>query len=534
MYRNRRLTLTPHHRANGRRKAVLSTLVVALALLTGCAGLTTKPVDSDQASARFYAAGYRALMSHYIDEIALDRLTLSGLEELKAIDPDISVDASAMAIRISLPSGVSRQWSAPGSDDAEGWARLMSGAVAEARKGSARLGTEPIAELTDRVFRAALKPLDRYTRYADPARARRNQQTREGFGALGITVRFDDGETFIRAVNDDMPAKRAGMQVGDRITHVDGVPVSGMDPRDVIDRLRGRVGTTVVVRIAREGVEKPLEVTIVRERLIIPTVASEMDGDILILRMTGFNSGTAASAVAAVQDAETAGPNGIRGIILDLRGNPGGLLKQAVTVSDLFLDEGLVISTRGRHPGSFQAFDATRGHLADKIPMVVLVNGKSASAAEIVAIALRDRGRAVVLGSSSYGKGTVQTILGLPNGGELTMTWARMHAPSGFALQDHGIIPAICTSGGETAVTKTIELLRDNKPVPDALIFEQLRVRLQNATDPARARAACPPDDAQTDNDIRMSKLLLASPTLYARTRHEGKTAVASRAPGGV
>lgn len=199
----------------------------------------------------------------------------------------------------------------------------------------------------------------------------------------------------------------------------------------MVRALRGRRGSSVALRVERDGAAKPLSFSVTRARIIIPTVTARRKAGLVILKISSFNQGTTSAVSRALIRAEREMGTKLKGIVLDLRGNPGGLLDQAVAVADLFLTDGLIISTRGRHRKSRQVFDASWGEIAAELPLAVLINGKSASAAEIVAAALQDRHRAVVIGSASFGKGTVQTIIGLPNGGELTMTWARMHTPSG-------------------------------------------------------------------------------------------------------
>ena len=229
------------------------------------------------------------------------------------------------------------------------------------------------------------------------------------------------------------------------LIEVNGESVEGLDRDTVIWRLRGEVGTPVNVTVTRKDLGDPMTVALKRALIVSQTVHLRYNHGFADITISGFNQRTARNLLRAL-DEVTHQRTRVKGIVLDLRGNPGGLLDQAVAVADAFLDHGRIVSTRGRHPDSFQLFNATGRDLVANMPMAVLVNGQSASAAEIVTAALQDQGRAVVVGSNSYGKGTVQNITRLPNDGELVLTWSRFYAPSGYALEKLGIMPNFCTS----------------------------------------------------------------------------------------
>jgi carboxyl-terminal processing protease len=220
----------------------------------------------------------------------------------------------------------------------------------------------------------------------------------------------------------------------------------------------------------------------------------------------------------------------LRGLVLDLRGNPGGLLDQSVAVADLFVTRGPLVSTRGRHPASRQYYNATPDDIADGLPIVVLVNGGSASAAEIVAAALQDAGRAIVVGSTSYGKGTVQSVLPLPNEGELTLTWAKFYAPAGYTLHEHGVVPTVCTSAlGENETNPVAAIRKAALHSESAPIVRKARIALDE--DGWRElRQTCPAQTNDNKLDIEVAKRLLADPTLYARTLHPAATPLPTEA----
>jgi len=253
------------------------------------------------------------------------------------------------------------------------------------------------------------------------------------------------------------------------ILAVDGTPAERLDIANSKGALRGPVDShvTLTLRPANDPRERR-EVAVKRARIVPPTVDYEPRDGAAYIRITGFNQGTTDELRAALRVSRTDLGAKLSGYVLDLRGNPGGLLDQAVAVADLFLAGGRVVTTHGRHPDSHQYFEAAAGDPGETKPIVVLVNGGSASASEIVAAALQDSRRAVVVGSTSYGKGTVQTVLRLPNKGELTLTWARFHAPSGYALSRHGVIPDLCTNIANASVPAILSALRPTpRPVQD-------------------------------------------------------------------
>jgi len=267
-------------------------------------------------------------------------------------------------------------------------------------------------------------------------------QTRGEFGGLGIEVTMEGGYVKVVSPIDDTPAYRAGVKTGDLITHIDGEPVLGLTLNDAVERMRGSIGTSIKLTILREGAE-PFDVSITRDRITIRSVRHRAEGDVGYIRITSFSEQTEAGLTNAVAQLKKEIGNRLIGYVVDLRNNPGGLLDQAVAVSDAFLERGEVVSTRGRHEESAQRFNAKPGDLANGLPMVVLINGGSASASEIVAGALQDHRRAILLGTRSFGKGSVQTIVPLGRDGAMKLTTQRYYTPSGRSIQAKGIDPDI-------------------------------------------------------------------------------------------
>lgn len=265
-------------------------------------------------------------------------------------------------------------------------------------------------------------------------------QTRGEFGGLGIEVTMEQGLVKVVSPIDDTPAFRAGLQPGDFITHLDGEQVMGLTLAEAVERMRGRVGSEIKLTV-RRGAQEPFDVTLKRDIIRIKSVRSRVIDNIGYVRITTFNEQTQSGLEKAVADLREEKGKDLIGIVLDLRNNPGGLLDQAISVSDAFLNQGEIVSTRGRRTEDSQRFNAKNGDIADGLPIVALINGGSASASEIVAGALQDHKRALVLGTKSFGKGSVQTIIPLPGHGAMRLTTARYYTPSGRSIQAVGIEP---------------------------------------------------------------------------------------------
>src|SRR5437868_204567 len=268
-------------------------------------------------------------------------------------------------------------------------------------------------------------------------------QTRGEFGGLGIEVSLENGLVKVVSPLDDTPAARPGLKPGDLITHLDGEPVQGMTLPEAVEKMRGPISSEIKLTIRREG-RDPFDVKLTRATIKIQSIRSHLEGDnIGYIRVTTFNEQTDTGLNNAMKNLKQQAGNKLVGVILDLRNNPGGLLDQAVAVADAFLEKGEIVSTRGRRSEDAQRYNARAGDIAGGLPVVVLINGGSASASEIVAGALQDHHRAVLLGTRSFGKGSVQTIIPLPGHGAMRLTTARYYTPSGRSIQAKGIEPDI-------------------------------------------------------------------------------------------
>jgi carboxyl-terminal processing protease len=300
-------------------------------------------------------------------------------------------------------------------------------------------------DLVENAINGMLTGLDPHSSYMNAKAFRDMQvQTKGEFGGLGIEVTQDNG--FIKVISpiDDTPASKAGVKAGDIITALDGKTVQGLTLNDAVDKMRGSPNSKITLTIKREGIEKPLEISMLREVIHIQVVKQRMEpGDIGYLRLSQFTEQADAGLKAAVKTLKQQSGGKMKAVVLDLRNNPGGLLDQAVAISSDFVSQGEIVSTRARHTEDAQRWDAKGSDITGGLPMVVLINGGSASSSEIVAGALQDHHRAVLLGTSSFGKGSVQTVIPLPGNGAMRLTTARYYTPSGRSIQGLGITPDV-------------------------------------------------------------------------------------------
>ena len=312
---------------------------------------------------------------------------------------------------------------------------------------------EPVSDrdLVENAINGMLTGLDPHSSYMN-AKAYRDMQvqTHGEFGGLGLEVTQENGIIKVVSPIDDTPAARAGIRSGDLITTIDNTTVQGLSLNDAVDKMRGPPNSSIRLIIKRENVDKPIEVTLQREVIHIQVVKAHLEGDIGYVRLTQFNEQTDAGLRAAVAKFRQQLGDRLHGIVLDLRNNPGGLLDQAVGVSDDFLNQGEIVSTRARHPEDSQRWNAKPGDITGGLPLVVLTNGGSASASEIVAGALQDQHRAVILGTRTFGKGSVQTVIPLPGNGAMRLTTARYYTPSGRSIQGLGITPDVPVASSRT------------------------------------------------------------------------------------
>src|SRR5215813_1334245 len=358
-------------------------------------------------------------------------------------------------------------------------------------------------KLIESAINGMLAGLDPHSSYMD-AKAFLDMQSRTigRFGGLGIEVTMEDGLVKVVAPIDETPAARAGIMANVLISHIDDEPVQGLTLNQAVEKMRGAPNTRVKLRIVRKGADKPIEISITRDIIRVRSVRASLQGDdVAYIRVTQFSEQTTDGVRRAIGELSTQAGDKLRGFIIDLRNNPGGLLDQAITVSESFMERGEIVSTRGRNAEETQRFSARARNLTKTKPIIVLINGGSASASEIVAGALQDHKRATLIGTRSFGKGSVQTIIPLGAGnGALRLTTARYYTPSGHSIQAKGIMP-------------DIEVLQD---VPDELKARtdtkgeaSLRGHLKNDGDEKTGSQSYVPPDAKDDKALKMADDLL-------------------------
>lgn len=322
-------------------------------------------------------------------------------------------------------------------------AKLISEAIAGVKEQKAQPGTMAPEQVVEDALHRMLKGLDPHSSYLNAEEFRDSFASTKGeFGGLGIQITMEEDLVKVIAPIEDTPAERAGIQAGDLITHCDGVPIKGKSLREAVRLMRGKPGDPLVVTIRRKGVED-FDVRIVRDIIEVKSVRHRIEGDVGYIRITRFNEKTKEGIITALDDIRSKAGAGLKGVVVDLRNNPGGLLSQSVIVADAFLDDGKIVSIKGRNGRDERAFFADPGDEIAGVPMVVLVNQGSASASEIVASALQYHGRAVIMGRRTFGKGSVQTIMPMPLEGALRLTTALYYSPSNQTIQAVGVTPDI-------------------------------------------------------------------------------------------
>lgn len=466
-------------------------------------------------------AGFAAILERHLEAATPADLLAWGLAGLSDIDPSLQVARTTREVTLlagerrllvrPAPAPAGREGPAAAGGTAADSLTLFQQAAWAASPALRSAGAPRlIAETFERVF----AHLDPFSRYVTPEEAQAARERRIGEAGLGLRLAPARGGAgaVIAALNPEGPAAAAGLRVGDRVLAIDGVPLRRRDAGAAAGLLEGPAGSTVTLLV--EAARRRREVTLTRALPLGSPVAAERIDDTLVLRIPSFTAQTDRQVSAAVLAALADRPP--RAILLDLRGNRGGLLAQGAAVADVFLGDGEAFRTLGRHPESSRIYATGRPDLSGGLPLVVLVDGRTASSAEILAASLGDRGRAVVVGTGTTGKGLVQLVVPLPDGGELLMSWSRLVMPAGWPLQGVGVLPGLCTAGGPEAAAQNLAALRAGaRPMGPAQSRQRALRHPVPLAEVEAIRAACPAGDPR-EADVPLARALAADPLAMA------------------
>ncbi len=486
-------------------------LVALLLVVAGCATVpvSSGPVVQSARDADMFAVAYDRIQDYYVRDIDMVTLTSRSTDALRTQDETLQVVFEGDQVRLFKGPALVASFPRPGTEDPSDWASLTVDILTQARGVSPQLASLDSETTYELMMGGMVRELDPYSRYISASRARSERGRRNGYGGIGLTFEKRDDQHIVITVFEDGPAARSGIRDGDIILSVNGSEAGPLSAEELGEQVRGEIGSSVFIAVDRRGEVRQFE--LIRDKVIPTFLSTRVIDGVAVISLSRFTSETARRLEEKLE-ALNRSATPPRAIILDLRGNPGGLLDQAVDVVSLFMDSGPVISTRGRHPGSFQRFSATAGQLVPDQPMIVMVDGRSASAAEVVAAALQENGRALIAGSSTYGKGSVQTVTRLPNGGELLLTWSLIYTPKDYLLNEQGVTPYLCTADvqGTTASDVLAEALQTK---PALIDLRRRGPRDEEAL--AQLRAFCPSTPDLPDASLDAAVALLNQPARY-------------------
>ena len=461
-----------------------------------------------------YATALTFMAPRTLEAAPVPQLVVWGLRGLTALDPDVNPELRDGKLRLTANDRVIALITPPSDTDIVGWAAAAAEFALAAAQSSTpvlRAGSQGVIQS---FFDELFNHLDPYSRYVPPADAAEDREQRIGRAGVGLRLARRGSAIVVTEAVADGPAALVGIRSGDAVLAVDGETTRGKDAITVMALIAGPEDTHVTLAWrSRDGRRHDGEL---RRALVPPeTVFARRLGEVLIIQVTAFNHSTDTHLAQAIEQG-LANPHRLEGIVLDLRGNRGGVLRQAVTAADTLLPAGIVATTAGRDRDANRIWQSGAGELVPGMPLIAIVDGRTASAAEVVAAALADHGRGVVVGSSTLGKGLVQTIAPLPDGGELFVTWSRVLAPRGWPIQGLGVLPQVCTSLGQAALSAELAALKQGQqPMSSALERHRAaRAPLQPAEILA-IRKNCPAAEGQ-DTDLDTALVLIRDPAAYA------------------
>jgi carboxyl-terminal processing protease len=493
---------------------LFAALMMLLSTLPGRAEPFSSTPRLDQALiADVTGAALNFMLPRTLDVHSATELSLWSLRGLAEIDPRLSVEMTPQVLQLSLSGQLLVRRSVPPKNDTTGW----SGAIAQLSRAAwdtseavRRAGTSGVLRA---LFNEMLSHLDPYSRYATPVEAAEERSRRDGRAGLGLDVVAGTTGFFVHDVIASSPASAAGIRPGERLLAIDGQALVSADLAMVAASMAGPESSTVSLTLRAPG-RPPRTVVLRRTMLNPPTVFANRHGDILVLRITSFVRDTAEAMAREISHEMSVG-HPPKGLVIDLRGNRGGLLRQAVAAAETLTVRGRIAVTIGRDPSASGDYIADGIDITHGLPVVILVDGGTASAAEVLAAALADLGRAVVVGSATLGKGLVQTILPLPDGGALLLTWSRVLAPRGWPLQALGVIPQVCTSLGDKTLKLSLSELAHGRQALTAGLSRSRAARVPVSPETILdIRNSCPASDGHPA-DLDAAFFLIKTPTAY-------------------
>jgi carboxyl-terminal processing protease len=524
----------------GFAKSVIAPMGLALLVATSCT--PRQPVtltdETDTQTLAVVSQAIGLLENRYIDPLLPEQLTIKAIEGLQALDHNIAVSLTPDTIMARYGSDVILKIPLPDDDNEAApsarhihddiWAELVMDSVRAYRMYSPALRQSSAADLQAHLISGAIDGLDPYSRYENPNRAEISRDRREGYIGIGVDIIAGTGYPVVKKITENAPAVKYGIHPGDQIISVDGTDLYNRTRLDIIERLKGTPDTVARLEINPTGSSQVRRLDVPRKRIIARTVFPEIRNSVLIVEVSSFNNDTAAEIAQAIHDAKIWSVSPLQGVVMDLRGNRGGLLNQGVSVADAFLTSGPIGTTLTRVPAARHVFTSDDRDFTDGLPLVVLINGRTASSAELVAASLQDRGRAVLVGSTSFGKGSVQAINDLVNSGTITFTWSRLVAPSGYTFDRLGLHPAICTSqindlSPPQLVAKAVALKQHLADTMQAW----RQVDFRNESTRQELRNTCPPSYGTDKFDIDVALEIIKNPAAYSYFRQQSTLEIA-------
>ena len=525
-----------HHRRfascrTGFLRSMIAPVGFALFVVTSCAPRQPMPLtdESDGGTLTVVSQAMGLLENRYIDPLPPEQLTVKAIEGLQSLDPNIAVKLTPETILVHYGNDIILNLplpddhdQAPGHIHADVWAGLVLDSVRAYRLYSPALRQTSAADLQSHLISGAVDGLDPYSRYENPNRAEISRDRREGYIGIGVDIIAGPGYPVVKKITENGPAVKYGIHPGDQIISVDGTDLYNLTRLQVVDRLKGAPDTIAQLEINPTGSSLIRKLDVPRKRIIARTVFPEVRKSVLIVEVSSFNNDTATEIDHAIHDAKIWSAPPLQGVIMDLRGNRGGLLNQGVSVADAFLTSGPIGTTQTRVPAAKHVFTSNARDFTDGLPLVVLINGRTASSAELVAASLQDRGRAVLVGSTSFGKGSVQAINDLVNDGTITFTWSRLLAPSGYTFDRIGLHPAICTSQiDDQSPRQLVNKFFSDKEQLARTMQAWRQVDFRNESTRRELRNTCPPSYSTDKFDVDVALEILRNQAAYHYFRQQ-------------